>query len=75
MRRAITILGLMIAGPALAGSCKIQSIDGRSVQTCDNGYIETTGRGGVRRTFGIRNGGVERYPGNSVPAWAIQKRY
>jgi len=75
MREAVTMIMIgMLSAPAVAGDCKIQSVNGQSVQVCDNGYVETTGRGGVRRSFGIRNGGVERYPGNSVPAWAIERR-
>jgi hypothetical protein len=74
MNKLITVVGcFFLVSPAIAGDCKIQNIEGRSVQTCDNGYVETTGRNGTR-SYGIRNGGVDRYPGNSIPSWAIERR-
>lgn len=70
------ILVILLAAPtatAMAGDCKIQNINGQSVQTCDNGYAETTGRDGTR-TYGIRNNGAERYPANAAPPYAIDRR-
>jgi hypothetical protein len=74
MTRATLALALMIAAsPAVAGSCRYQSVGDESVETCDNGYVEVNGPRG-RRSYGIRNGGFERYPGQSVPPWAIERR-
>ena len=61
------------ASPVRAGDCKIQSVDGRSVQTCDDGYLETRGAGRTH-VYGIRNGGVARYPGHTPPSWALERR-
>lgn len=74
LRLAIVTSAMLCVRLALAGDCKIQSINGQSVQLCDNGYVETTGRSGRTRSFGIRNGGVERYPGNTAPSWALERR-
>ncbi len=57
MRLAITILALT-ASPAFAGSCRYGSFAGQSVESCDNGYVETHGPRGSR-SYGIRNGGFD----------------
>lgn len=31
---------ILAAAPAVAGSCRYQSVNGESVETCDNGYTE-----------------------------------
>ena len=74
LRLVIATSAMLYLCPAIAGDCKILSINGQSVQVCDNGFVETTGRGGQTRSFGIRNGGVKRYPGNTVPPWALERR-
>lgn len=61
------------AWPAGAGDCKIRNVDGRSVQTCDDGYVETRGAGRTQ-VYGIRNGGVARYPAHTPPSWALERR-
>lgn len=68
------IIALALLAPAArAGDCKIENIDGRSVQTCDNGYVET--RDGRRtHAYGVRNGGVGRYPGHAPPPWALERQ-
>jgi hypothetical protein len=74
MRRPLLALALLLAAsPAVAGSCKIQSVNGESVETCTNGYVEVNGPHG-RRTYGVRNGGFDRFPGLGVPSWALERR-
>lgn len=72
MRTIIVILALA-AAPAFAGDCRYGSFDGRSVVTCDDGYLETRGARGSR-SYGIRNGGFERYPGSYLPGYAHERR-
>jgi len=74
LRHAIAVMLALLMSPAIAGSCKIQSVNGQSVQVCDNDHIETRSRYGQTRSSGVRNSGVPRYPGSVVPAWAIQNR-
>lgn len=72
--RACVFVLAFLADNASAGDCKIESLDGRSVQICGDGYVETRGRGQAHM-YGVRNGGVARYSGNSAPAWAIKQRH
>lgn len=72
-RHACALAITLLATNARAGDCKIENIDGRSVQTCDNGYVETRERGHAQ-FYGIRNGGVTRYPGHWNPPWAFERR-
>ncbi len=72
-RLAITIIIALATAPAFAGDCRYGSFAGQSVESCENGYVETHGRHGSR-SYGIRNGGFERYPRQVVPAWALERR-
>ena len=73
MIHAALALALILANsPAVAGSCKFRRWR-ESVPTCSNGYTKVIGPCG-RRSFGIRNGGFERYPGQNVPPSAIKRR-
>ena len=78
MKVTSVAIGVVLAlaqtlSPATAGDCKIQSVNGQSLQMCDNGYVEAHGRGETR-IYGIRNGGVARYPRNSPPPYALERR-
>jgi hypothetical protein len=72
MRTLITILALATA-PAFAGDCRYGNYAGQSVVSCDDGYVESRGARGSR-SYGIRNGGFDRYPGQTPPPWALEKR-
>jgi hypothetical protein len=72
MRTLITILALATA-PAFAGDCRYGNYAGQSVVSCDNGYVESRGARGVR-SYGYRNGGFDRYPGQAPPPWALERR-
>lgn len=68
----VTILALA-AAPAFAGDCRYGNYAGQSVVTCDNGDVESRGPRGSR-SYGIRNGGFDRYPGYAPPPWALGRR-
>lgn len=72
-RLTITIVLALTAAPAFAGDCRYGSFAGRSVVSCDNGYVEVHGRHGSR-SYGIRNGGFDRYPSHTPPPWAMERR-
>jgi hypothetical protein len=71
-RAVITIIALA-ATPACAGDCRYGSFAGQSVVSCDDGYVESRSARGVR-SYGIRNGGFDRYPGQAPQPWALDGR-
>ncbi len=68
MIRTIIIIITLLAAPAFAGSCRYGSFGGRSTVSCTNGYFESS-RGGRVRSYGYRNGGFDRYPGQDGPIY------
>jgi hypothetical protein len=73
MTRTILTIIALAAAPAFAGDCRYGSFAGRSVVSCDDGYVESRGARGSR-SYGVRNSGFERYPGQAPPAWAMERR-
>lgn len=63
---------ILIASPALAGSCRYGSFGGRSVVSCQGGYFQSS-RGGRTESFGFRNGGYERYPTGHLPPFSNER--
>ncbi|MEK4034267.1 hypothetical protein WOC76_12615 [Methylocystis sp. IM3] len=73
MRFPLAVLLLLIAAPAAAGVCRNQNAGGESITVCDNGFVEIRDQRGSR-SYGIRNGGFDRYPRRPVPPYAIERR-
>lgn len=73
MRFVIAALIAMLASPAAAGICRNQNVDGQSITVCDNGFVEIRDQHGTR-SYGVRNGGFNRYPGQPVLPYALQLR-
>jgi hypothetical protein len=71
--RALALALALAASPAVAGDCRYESVNGQTVQTCDDGFVETQGPHG-RRSWGVRNGGFARTLGQAAPSWAIENR-
>jgi hypothetical protein len=63
-RLTIATLIALAAAPSFAGDCRYGSFAGQSVVSCDDGYVESHGARGSW-SYGIRNGGFERYPGQA----------
>lgn len=59
----------------MAGSCRIGSYGAGSVETCTNGYTRYTDSRGHGHSYGIRNGGFDRYPNSGVPSYAVRRSW
>lgn len=66
--RFLSVVFLLFATPAMAGSCRYYSYGTHGATSCTGGYHEIRRRGHVE-SWGIRNGGFERYPGQGGPIY------
>ncbi len=71
--RTIIVIITLAAAPAWAGSCRYGSFGGRSTVSCTGGYFESRSGHSVR-SYGYRNGGFDRYPGQAPQPWALERR-
>ncbi|MCC3246671.1 hypothetical protein LG047_15325 [Methylocystis sp. WRRC1] len=64
----IAAVALVFSAPAVAGSCRYYSYGSHGATSCTGGFHELRGHGHTQR-WGIRNGGISRYPGSDWPIY------